>query len=58
VEARLCDASMPSPADSFYECHKIRPKNNPKYEIALTGGKPFAFAGLWGPGTNRGPLTA
>jgi putative SOS response-associated peptidase YedK len=36
------------PADSFYEWHKIRPKNNPKYEIALEGGKPFAFAGLWG----------
>jgi putative SOS response-associated peptidase YedK len=36
------------PADSFYEWHKIRPKDNPKYEIALDGGKPFAFAGLWG----------
>jgi putative SOS response-associated peptidase YedK len=36
------------PADSFYEWQKIRPKYNPKYEIALAGGKPFAFAGLWG----------
>jgi putative SOS response-associated peptidase YedK len=36
------------PADSFYEWHKIRKKDNPKYEIALEGGKPFAFAGLWG----------
>jgi putative SOS response-associated peptidase YedK len=27
---------------------KIRPKNNPKYEIALINRKPFAFAGLWG----------
>jgi putative SOS response-associated peptidase YedK len=36
------------PADSFYEWQKIRPKDNPKYEIALIDGKPFAFAGLWG----------
>lgn len=36
------------PADSFYEWKKLRPKNNPKYEIALEGGRPFAFAGLWG----------
>ena len=36
------------PADGFYEWKKLRPKNNPKYEIALTGSKPFAFAGLWG----------
>ncbi|WP_263413769.1 SOS response-associated peptidase [Terriglobus aquaticus] len=36
------------PADSFYEWHKIRAKNNPKYEIAMTNGEPFAFAGLWG----------
>jgi putative SOS response-associated peptidase YedK len=36
------------PADSFYEWHKIRKKDNPKYEIALEGEKTFAFAGLWG----------
>ncbi|MGI4758086.1 MAG: SOS response-associated peptidase [Janthinobacterium lividum] len=36
------------PADSFYEWKKLCPKNNPKYEIALEAGKPFAFAGLWG----------
>ena len=36
------------PADSFYEWRKIRQKNNPKFEIALGDGKPFAFAGLWG----------
>lgn len=36
------------PADSFYEWQKIRPKNNPKFEIALKDGAPFAFAGLWG----------
>jgi len=36
------------PADSFFEWHKIRAKDNPKYEIALGGDKPFAFAGLWG----------
>lgn len=36
------------PADSFYEWQKIRTKNNPKYEIGLADGKPFAFAGLWG----------
>ena len=36
------------PADSFYEWHKIRAKNNPKYEIGMADGQPFAFAGLWG----------
>ncbi|WP_419806010.1 SOS response-associated peptidase family protein [Terriglobus sp.] len=36
------------PADSFYEWHKIRAKNNPKYEIGMVDGLPFAFAGLWG----------
>jgi putative SOS response-associated peptidase YedK len=45
------------PADSFYEWQKLRPKNNPKYEIALANGQPFAFAGLWGawrhPGTGE-----
>ncbi len=36
------------PADSFYEWHKIRKKDNPKYEITLKNHRPFAFAGLWG----------
>ncbi len=36
------------PADSFFEWRKIRPKNNPKFEIALGDARPFAFAGLWG----------
>ena len=27
---------------------KLRPKNNPRFEVALGSGKPFAFAGLWG----------
>ena len=36
------------PADSFYEWRKLRPKNNPKFEITLKDGEPFAFAGLWG----------
>ena len=45
------------PADSFFEWHKIRAKNNPKYEIGMADGAPFAFAGLWGawfhPGTTE-----
>ena len=45
------------PADSFYQWHNMRPKNNLKYEIALSGGKPFAFAGLWAPGTTLRRLT-
>ncbi|SDE96860.1 SOS response-associated peptidase [Terriglobus roseus] len=36
------------PADSFYEWHKIRKKDNPKFEIAMKDDHPFAFAGLWG----------
>ncbi|WP_419806709.1 SOS response-associated peptidase family protein [Terriglobus sp.] len=31
------------PADSFYEWHKIRAKNNPKYEIGMADGLPFAL---------------
>ncbi len=45
------------PVDSFFEWKKIRPKNNPKYDIGLVDGKQFAFAGLWGawfnPGTDQ-----
>ena len=36
------------PADSFFKWKKIRPKNNPKYEISMRNGQPVAFAGLWG----------
>ena len=36
------------PADSFFEWQKIRKKNNPKFEIEMKDGEPFAFAGLWG----------
>lgn len=35
------------PADGFYEWQKIDAKTKQPYAIALTGGAPLAFAGLW-----------
>jgi putative SOS response-associated peptidase YedK len=36
------------PADAFYEWKRLRPKNNPKFEIELKDLPVFALAGLWG----------
>ena len=35
------------PADGFYEWHVISPKQKQPHYITLSGGGPFAFAGLW-----------
>lgn len=35
------------PADAFYEWQKLDAKNRRPHAIALRGGEPYAFAGLW-----------
>ena len=35
------------PADGFYEWRKIDAKTKQPYAFAMTGGEPFAFAGIW-----------
>jgi putative SOS response-associated peptidase YedK len=35
------------PADAFFEWQKTGPKTRQPFAFALTGGEPYAFAGLW-----------
>ena len=44
-------------ADSFFEWKHIAKKGNPKYEFSVSGGTPFAFAGLWSGWTNPSDKT-
>lgn len=41
------------PADSFFEWKRLHKKNNPKYEISISGREPFALAGIWSMWKNK-----